>query len=261
MIEEKRERYLDIVVGIALFAFGAYQSILYFGHKVVPISDFPDIVRVGHELLSFKLPSSFKIAPVTGLLQASLSYLVGGEYPDLTAGWLLNAILHPFTVLLLWLVGKKVLGRSAVWFALVATVNPWLLYMLREPLIETPLLFFVLLTAYLILKRSKWCYLAASITTVVRYEGAALILAAFVIDAIESKSRKQIVRSFIYSALAAMPLAIWLAGTALVGSRARAIISMSCLQKSTPRVLRRAKSAQALLCICDFYGRQDLDLC
>ncbi len=174
MIEDKRQSYLDIFAGAALFAFGAFQSILYFGHKVVPIGDFPDIVRVGHELLSFKMPSAFKIAPVVGLLQAGLSYLVGGQTPDLTAGWLLNAILHPFTVLLLWLIGKKVLGRSAVWFAIVAAINPWLIYMLREPLIETPLLFFVLLTTYLILMRSKWCYLTASITAMVRYEGAAL---------------------------------------------------------------------------------------
>lgn len=215
MIENKRERYLDIFVGIALFAFGVYESILYFGHKVVPISDFPTIVKVAQELLSFKVPSNFKMAPVTGLLQAGLSHFVGGEYPQLTAGWLLNAILHPFTVLLLWLIGKRILGRSAVWFALVAAINPWLLYMLREPLVETTLLFFVLLTTYLILRRSKWCYLAAAITTMVRYEGAVLILAAFVMDCIESKNRKDILRSLIYSALASVPLMIWLAGTVL----------------------------------------------
>ena len=212
---DRREKYLALFITIALFAFGAYQSILYFGNKVVPISDFPDIIRVGHELLSFKLPSNFKIAPVVGLVQAGLSHLIGGEYPDLTAGWLFNAILHPFTVLLLWLVGKKILGRSAAWFAIVAAINPWMLYMLREPLIETPLLFFVILTTYLILIRSKWCYLAAAITTMVRYEGAALIIAAFVMDMIESKNKQQRIRSFVYSALAMAPLVIWLAGTAL----------------------------------------------
>jgi len=210
-----RERYFDIFAGIALFAFGVYESILYFGNKVVPISDFPDIVRIGHELLSFKAPSTFKIAPVVGLLQASLSYLVGGQTPDLTAGWLLNAILHPFTVLLFWLIGKKVLGRCAIWLAIVAAINPWLLYMLREPLIETTLLFFVVLTTYLILCRSKWCYLVASITTMVRYEGAALILAAFVMDMIDSKNKKERIRAFLFSVLATVPLLIWLAGTVL----------------------------------------------
>ncbi len=210
-----REKYFNIFAGIALFAFAAYQSILYFGHKVVPISDFPTIVKVAHELLALKVPSNFKMAPVTGLLQIGLAHFIGGQYPELTAGWLLNAVLHPFSVLLLWLIGKKVLGRSAVWFTIVAAINPWLLYMLREPLVETPLLFFMLLTTYLILRRSKWCYLAASITTMVRYEGAALILAAFVMDIIESKNRNERLRAFLYSALASVPLAIWLAGTVL----------------------------------------------
>jgi len=210
-----RERYFDIFAGIALFAFGAFESILYFGNKVVPIGDFPDIIRVGHELLSFKAPSTFKIAPVVGLLQAALSYFVDGQTPDLTAGWLLNAILHPFTVILLWLIGKRFLGRSAVWFTLVAAINPWLLYMLREPLVETSLLFFVLLTTYLILRRSKWSYLAAAVTTMVRYEGAALILTAFVMDMIESKNRKERMRAFVYSALATIPLLIWLGATVL----------------------------------------------
>ncbi len=74
----KRERNFEIFVAASLFAFGLYHSVLYFGHKVVPISDFPAVIGVGRELLSFKLPSNFKTAPVVGLLQACLSYLVGG---------------------------------------------------------------------------------------------------------------------------------------------------------------------------------------
>ena len=103
----KRERYFEFFLVAALLACGAYQSVLYFGHTVVPISDFPDIVKVGHDLLSLKLPVRFKQAPVVGLLQASLSCIVGGQHPDLTAGWLLNAILHPLNLVLFYLVDKK----------------------------------------------------------------------------------------------------------------------------------------------------------
>jgi len=211
----KRERYFEIFVAAALLAFGLYQSILYFGHKLVPISDFPLIIKVGHELLSFNVPSSFKMAPVTGLLQVVLSHLVGGRYPDLTAGWLLNAILHPFNLLLFWLIGKKLFGKSALWFAIVAIITPWVLYMLREPLVETTLLFFSLLTVNLILTRSRWRYVLASITTLVRYEGSALIMAAFVMDVIYSRDRRQWIKAFIYSVIASVPLMIWLLGTVL----------------------------------------------
>ncbi|MHC4639399.1 MAG: hypothetical protein ACYTBV_18135, partial [Planctomycetota bacterium] len=173
----KRERYFEVFVIAALFGFGAYQSVLYFGHTIVPISDFPAFFKTGQELLSFQTPSSFKRVPVLGLLQVLLSYVVGGQHPGLTAGWLLNAIFHPFNLVLLWLIGREIVGKSAVWLAIIAILNPWVIYLLTEPIVETTLLFFVLLTFYLMFKRSKWCYLLASITTMVRYEGAALVLA------------------------------------------------------------------------------------
>jgi len=212
---EKRQRYLEIFLIGAFFAFGIYLSVLYFGHKVVPISDFPDIVRVGQDLLSFRLPARFKQAPVVGILQALLSYVVGGQYPDLTAGWLLNAILHPLNLVLFYLVGKHLVGKSAIWFAIIAILNYWVIYMLTEPIMETTLLFFSLLTFYLIFTRSNWCYVFASITTMVRYEGAALILAAFVMDMIYRKGKGERIRAFFYLALATVPLAVWLLGTIL----------------------------------------------
>jgi hypothetical protein len=133
-----------------------------------------------------------------------------GSAPDLTAGWLVNAILHPFTVVLLWLVGKQITGKSAAWVALIAAINPWSVYMLTEPIVETTYLFFILFTIYLIFRRSRWAYLLASITTMVRYEGAALILAAFVVDIIQRKNRRDIVKAFAFSLLASIPLLIWL---------------------------------------------------
>jgi len=214
----RRQRYFEFFVVAAFLAFGAYHSILYFGHKIVPTSDFPAFVRVGHELLSFKAPSDFKRAPVLGLLQAPLSHLVGGQHPDLTAGWLLNALLHPFNLLLFWAVAKRIVGKSALWFAIIAVLSPWVLRMLTDPIAETTLLFFILITFYFIFKRSSWSYLFASITTMVRYEGAALIMAAFVMDMIYTKGRRQKIRAFVYSALASVPLAVWLLVTALTWS-------------------------------------------
>jgi hypothetical protein len=204
------ERRVEILTGVVLFAFGAYQSILYFGHTVIPNSDFPDLFKIGSDLLSFRLPVSFKQAPVLGLLQNFLYPLAWGSCRELTAGWLLNAILHPFTVVLLWLVGRKIIGRSAVWFALIAAINPWTIYSLTQPIIETTYLFFILLTTYLIFRRSRWAYLAASITTMVRYEGAALILAALVADIIHRKDRRDVIRAIGYSVLASLPLVIWM---------------------------------------------------
>jgi len=211
---ESQQR-VEMLTGIVLFAFGVYNSVLYFGHTVVPISDFSTFFQVGKELLSFQMPTSFKYAPVVGILQNLLVIVSGGSISDLTAGWLLNAILHPFSVVLLWLVGKRMIGRSAAWFALIATINPWTIYSLTQPIGETTFLFFILLTVYLLFRGSRWAYLAASITTMVRYEGAALIMAAFVMDIIYRKDRRDVIRAFAYSFLASLPLVIWMVLTAV----------------------------------------------
>jgi hypothetical protein len=215
LITTATEKRLDILTGAVLFAFGVYQSVLYFGHTVVPISDFPDLFKVGSDLLSFQRPSRFMQAPVLGLLQNMLYPLAWGSCRELTAGWLLNAILHPFNLVLLWLVGKRIIGRSAIWVACILIINHWTIYLLTEPIIETTYLFFILLTFYLIFARSRWAYLAASIAAMVRYEGAALILGAFVADIIHRKDRRDVIGAFVYSALASLPLVIWLAMTAV----------------------------------------------
>ncbi len=208
-------KHIEVFIIAALFAFGVYHSVLYFGHQVVPNSDFPGFVRVARQILSFQAPSSYKRAPVVGLLQVCLSPFVAGQHPDLTAGWLLNAILHPFNVVLLWLIGKRIVGQSALWMAAIATVNPWVIQLLGEPIAETTLLFFMLLTFYFIFRRSKWSYLFASIMTMIRYEGAALIFAAFVMDMVYSESKRERVWSFVYSFIASIPLMLWVLGTFL----------------------------------------------
>jgi hypothetical protein len=210
---DRQDRFFDYFAVCVLIAIGIYQSHVLFGHKVVPISDFPAFIRVSREILSFKCPSDFKRAPVTGILQILFGKLAGGRFPDLKGGWLLNSVLHPLNLLLLWLIGKKLIGKTAVWFAIIASIIPWILYMVREPLAEIPLLFFVLLTIYLISTNSSWAYLTASITTMVRYEGAALILAAFILDLITRKTKKERIIVFGYSVIASIPLILWLWGT------------------------------------------------
>ncbi|MFA6185807.1 MAG: hypothetical protein WC770_01155 [Phycisphaerae bacterium] len=208
----QREKYFGILTIVVLFAFGVYHSILYFGHTAVPNSDFPAFFSTGRQLLSFHIPSSFKRVPVLGILQVLLSWIIGGQHPGLTAGWLLNAILHPFNLILLWLICRKFVGKSGLWIAIIAILNPMVIYLLTEPIVETTFLFFILLTFYFILKNSRWSYLFASIATMTRYEGAALILAAFIIDMINSKTKQERFRIFLYSALAATPVAIWMVG-------------------------------------------------
>jgi len=208
-----KERHFEFFAIAVLFCLGLYHSIIYFGHQVVPNSDFPCFAQTARELLSFQLPSSFKRAPVLGFLQVALSSIVGGQHPDLTAGRLLSAGLHPFNLVLLYLVSRRIIGKAALWITLIIGINPWLIREMRQPIADTTLLFFVLLTFFFLFRRSKWRYLFASVTTMVRYEGVVLILIAFMMDMIEAHGTKDRIRAFVYSGLAAIPLALWMLGT------------------------------------------------
>jgi len=211
--ERDKEKDFGLFVNIVLLCFGVYQSYLYFGHQAVPFCDFHSFIVTGREILSFELPSDFTRGPVLGILIVGLSHLIGGSYPEVTAGWLLNAILHPFNLLLLWLVGREIIGNSALWIALIAILNPWVVRLLIDPIAETTLLFFILVTFYFIFRRSRWSYLFASITSMVRYEGVLLILAAFVIDLMIRKTRRERFLTFLYAFLSLLPLCLWLLGS------------------------------------------------
>ncbi len=210
---DSREKYVDIFLFLLLLAFGIYHAVIYWGHQVVPHFDFECFALQGREILSFKMPTDYKRVPLVGILQVLLGHIAGGESPDFHGGWLLNSIVHPLTAVLLWLAGRKVIGRAAVFFAIIAIINPCGLQLLTESIAETTLLFFIWATFYLIFIRSRWAYLSASLTTMVRYEGAALILCAFIMDMIDSKDKKQRLIAFIYAALASVPLALWMLGT------------------------------------------------
>lgn len=197
--DEKLQKYFHIFVLVILLAFGSFISIRFYGHQVVPNSDFPSFSQTAREIFSFKPPSSFKRTPGLGMLHVMASYLMPGAHPVLTAGWVLNTVFHALTAVLLYLVGRELVGYSAIWYALLMTVNPWVIAWMTHPLAETPLIFFVLLTFYLTFKHSRWSYAAAMMASMIRYEGAAMIAIAFVGDIIHSKTWRPILWAFLVS--------------------------------------------------------------
>ena len=100
------------------------------------------------------MPADFKRVPLVGILQVLLGKIADGQSADLSGAWLLNSIAHCLTVILLWLAGRKIIGRAAIFFALIAIINPWGLELLTEGIAETTLLFFVWLSFYFIFIRS-----------------------------------------------------------------------------------------------------------
>ena len=95
---------------------------------------------------------------------------------------------------------------------MIAILNPWVLRLLMNPIVETALLFCILATFYCLFRGSRLSYLFASIASLVRYEGAVLILTVFIIDLAIRKTRKARRLTFLCVFLSAAPLLLWLLG-------------------------------------------------
>jgi len=75
--------------------------------------------------------------------------------------------------------------------------------------------FFILAALYAVFTRSRWRYVLAAVATMVRYDAAALIVVAFVLDMMSNKDARRRLTSALGAALACVPLGIWLLGTVL----------------------------------------------
>jgi hypothetical protein len=213
------ERRCDIAVGIILLILGCWLSFNYFGHKLIPSSDFPSFVSISRQILSGHAPVTYKRVPLHGMVVVWISHFVkNSNHPDLTAGWILNAVIYPFVGLLIYLIARRFLGRlPAAMLAIIAAVNPYTLYMLRDPICEIHLLVWFLFAIYLMVIRSRWCYLVAGLATMVRYEAAGIIVCALVMDVVSTRDKKVWVKSFICAAAASIPLIIWMTATYVHG--------------------------------------------
>jgi len=212
-IDGKRQKYFAIFAITILLAFGAYKSIALYGAYPVPNPDFPGFVQVARRLLKFRLPSDFKRLPMVGIMQVLLSRLMPGDQPVLTAGWVINAVFSALSVVLLWRVGKRIIGDSAIWVAVLAMLNPWVLRSQVNPIAETSMIFFTLATFFFMFKDLSWAYLFACCASMVRYECAVLIPIAFVMDMIKRKGTRQRLRAVLWTALASVPMGLWMLGT------------------------------------------------
>ena len=210
------KRNLAICILLILLTFGIYKAVVLFGAIPVPNPDYSGYVRVGREILHFKNPATYKRPPVLGIMQIAASKLtLFAENPVLTGSWLLNAILGTMIGVLAWLLGREIIGDSAVWFAIVVMLNPWILRYQAVPIAEVPMVFFILATLFLIFKHSNFCYVFASLASMVRYECSALIFIAFLMDMVYRRSKKERLLAFLYAFCASVPFLLWMLGTAV----------------------------------------------
>ena len=211
--ESRWDKQILWAIIIVLLAFGIFKAIVLWGAYPIPNPDFPGFIATGKSLLGLHLPESFKRAPAVGIMQVLLSRVLAVANPELTAGWLLNAILSVFNGVLLFLVGRRFVGNLAALVAIVAMLNPWVLIAQVDPVAETTMLFFIFLSFWLMFVQSRWVYLAASIASMVRYECVALIAIAFILDLLKCTTKQQRWRAIGLFVAALVPFLLWMLGT------------------------------------------------
>ena len=206
---------LEWVFMATLLAAGIWLSVVYFGQKAVPNSDFTAFVQTGSDILHFQMPSSFKRVPVLGILQvAAGQFMFTSPHPILTGALVLNGILYTLSILLFYKIARFFIAPvGSFCLALIAAVNPFALVMVVDPIAETAIVFFVLLTLVLILIRSRWCYLAAMLASMTRYECFGLIGIALLFDLFGRTSKRQKLTALGIAFAASVPMIFWMIGT------------------------------------------------
>lgn len=198
-------------IAIVLVTCAALQSIVYFGHQAVPNPDFTAFKFAADRVLAGEIPVGEKRTPVLGLIHHALALLVPGPYRHLSAGWLLNAILHPLTALLFFTLARKRIGDVFAGFlGLAVFSNPQILRALVQPLAETPLLFLAIAFFWALDRRSKATWWIAGLASVIRYDSAALIGVACAFALLDASNLRERLLALGKSALAVLPAAAWL---------------------------------------------------
>ncbi len=138
---------------VLLLAFGALVSAVFWRYQAMPAPDLSSFLKVGQELWTGQVPTDFMRAPVLGLLVYPLASVCGSAW---TAALLINAVLYPCNIALVYLLLRRHLPRAAMPLALLFAVNPYVIEMLTRTLCETLLICLSLLTLWLADRRSRW---------------------------------------------------------------------------------------------------------
>ena len=211
------EMRLTWIVSGVLLLFGAYIGWAYFGNQPVPNSDYPAFGQVAREIWGLDRPSSYKRLPGLGTLHLLFSGVMPEPYQKLRGAWLVNCILYALSTVFLFQIAHLVLGNlsGAAACALIASMNPYVLRMLVDPIAESAMIFFGLLSCWLILKRSQWAYLAGFCFSMIRYEGAGMIVVALIADLLLRPELRQRFIALGLSMLSIMPMILWMLNSTL----------------------------------------------
>lgn len=205
------ERGLLVLLGLAVLAYWSYQ----FQPFVVPNNDYASFERTAESFAELELPTSFKRMPILPALMALAAPWLPGPQPYLTAalGW--NQIFSLASLVGLFLIGRRTIGRGALLLPLLFASTTQFHANGLQPLVEPSLGCFTIWAFVLQGRGSSWQYAFAAAAALSRYEAAVLIPVLFLAE--WAKGRR-LAPPLGKAALASLPLVLWAGAGALNGS-------------------------------------------
>lgn len=177
----RRGKQYEYAAMLFLIAVGFVYSLHFLQHFVFPNPDFTTFVDTGRTWLSFKIPG-MKRAPVFSIIAFLIAKVFNAPLGSLFGTGLFNAIMLPLAMVLIYLVGRKFLGKAAVWLALLAGLTPWMVRMSSQPIAEMTLVVLCVATALTASTGTRWAYLFAMLGSLARWDLAGLIPAVALVD-------------------------------------------------------------------------------
>lgn len=219
----KRDLWLPALL---VFCLGLAIAIPLRGHFLKPHADFIGFHDAADMLAAGRFDESHKRAPLYPALLACGGELYGAFVPGNTpprlafAEWL-NALLLPVNAMLVLLIARQGLHAlslpplAASWTAIAFLLLPLSMsltaHVLVEPLLTSVMLGTIAAAAF---RRRTIAYGLAALAALTRYDAAGLLFGLAAADILNKENRSAIRCGF----LAAAPLAIWLALTAIYWS-------------------------------------------
>jgi hypothetical protein len=195
----------DSIVSFSLILSAFFLYLNFFNDYAVPSSDFFAFRGNALSYLNFELPWSLKREPIYPLI-IGLSSLIFTKTILFSAN-VINLVCALINVYLVYRIAFFFLGSIGFFVALIFAVNPTTVAMANQPLLETCLISFILVTIYVSINEKKWSYLAAFFSSLTRYEAVLLIPILVFKDFFITKRRK---RALILGFLSSTGICVWM---------------------------------------------------
>jgi hypothetical protein len=202
---DRNQRLAEYAAVGLLVILGFIYSLHFLGHFVFPNPDFVAFLQIGQQWLSFRIPYTMKRAPLFTLITVLVGNFSSTPDRNLFGTELYNTIMLPTVMVLIYLIGRKFLGKAALWVAMLACISPWMVRMSSQPLAELTLVALFAATCLCIRSHIKWAYLFAMLGSISRWDMAGLIPAVALVDLIRNR---RWLKTIIMTALASIPFGL-----------------------------------------------------